>query len=57
VLKFITAENKIWKALRERTAKENGVGAGDRRVLVIAFNSKPKIRLSPQRGKGDNPFI
>jgi hypothetical protein len=26
-------------------------------VLVIAFNSKPKIRLSPQRGKGDNPFI
>jgi hypothetical protein len=34
VLKFITAENKIWKALRERTAKENGVGASDRRVLV-----------------------
>jgi hypothetical protein len=56
VLKFITAENKIWKALRERTAKENGVGASDRRVLVIAFIANSKLGYLTKEKRGTTPL-
>jgi hypothetical protein len=42
--------------LRERTAKENGVGASDRRVLVIAFIANSKLGYLTKEKRGTTPL-